>query len=203
MRIAIIGAGNVGGGLGTGLAQAGHEVVFGVRDPDSEKTRAAAGRRRRPCQCQAPRGDGQGLAGADRATRSLDRLRAFGRLRLALLPTPAWAALAARRAQGAARLRDLAVVLDLDVVPLGGRYDLLPSTLLGRGALELSLVPARHPVPDVRLVVAGEVLSALLVDVRELAAPQAFALLRGELSHLIHLLDRWRCSLRATNRKRG
>ena len=43
MRIAIIGAGNVGGGLGTGLAQAGHEVVFGVRDPDSEKTRAATG----------------------------------------------------------------------------------------------------------------------------------------------------------------
>ncbi len=41
MRIAIIGAGNVGGGLGAGLAQAGHEVVFGVRDPDSEKTRAA------------------------------------------------------------------------------------------------------------------------------------------------------------------
>lgn len=41
MRIAIIGAGHVGGGLGTGLAQAGHEVVFGVRDPDSEKTRAA------------------------------------------------------------------------------------------------------------------------------------------------------------------
>ena len=41
MRIAIIGAGNVGGGLGTGLAQAGHEVVFGVRDPDSDKTRAA------------------------------------------------------------------------------------------------------------------------------------------------------------------
>src|SRR5438552_17281215 len=41
MRIAIIGAGNVGGGLGAGLAQAGHEVVFGVRDPNSEKTRAA------------------------------------------------------------------------------------------------------------------------------------------------------------------
>jgi predicted dinucleotide-binding enzyme len=41
MRIAIIGAGNVGGGLATGLVRAGHEVVFGVRDPDSEKTRAA------------------------------------------------------------------------------------------------------------------------------------------------------------------
>ena len=41
MRIAIIGAGNVGGGLGAGFAQAGHEVVFGVRDPNSEKTRAA------------------------------------------------------------------------------------------------------------------------------------------------------------------
>jgi predicted dinucleotide-binding enzyme len=41
MRIAIMGAGNVGGGLGAGLTQAGHEVVFGVRDPGSEKTRAA------------------------------------------------------------------------------------------------------------------------------------------------------------------
>ncbi len=41
MRIAIIGAGNVGGGLGTALAGVGHEVVFGVRDPESEKCRAA------------------------------------------------------------------------------------------------------------------------------------------------------------------
>jgi predicted dinucleotide-binding enzyme len=41
MRIAIIGAGNVGGGLGTGLSHAGHEVVFGVRDPESDKTRQA------------------------------------------------------------------------------------------------------------------------------------------------------------------
>ena len=41
MRIAIMGAGNVGGGLGTALANVRHEVVFGVRDPDSEKTRQA------------------------------------------------------------------------------------------------------------------------------------------------------------------
>ena len=41
MRIAIIGAGNVGGGLGAGFAAVGHEVVFGVRDPDSSKTAAA------------------------------------------------------------------------------------------------------------------------------------------------------------------
>jgi predicted dinucleotide-binding enzyme len=41
MRIAIIGAGNVGGGLGTAFARAGHEVVFGVRDPESPKTSAA------------------------------------------------------------------------------------------------------------------------------------------------------------------
>ena len=43
MRIAIIGAGNVGGGLGTGLTAVGHDVVYGVRDPDSPKTRAAIG----------------------------------------------------------------------------------------------------------------------------------------------------------------
>jgi predicted dinucleotide-binding enzyme len=41
MQIAIIGAGNVGGGLGTAFARAGHEVVFGVRDPGSETSLAA------------------------------------------------------------------------------------------------------------------------------------------------------------------
>ena len=41
MRIAIIGAGSVGGGLGRAFAAVGHDVVFGVRDPDSTKTQAA------------------------------------------------------------------------------------------------------------------------------------------------------------------
>ena len=37
MKIAIIGAGNVGGALGKRWAAAGHEVLFGVRDPAREK----------------------------------------------------------------------------------------------------------------------------------------------------------------------
>jgi predicted dinucleotide-binding enzyme len=41
MRIAIVGAGNVGRGLGTAFSRAGHVVVFGVRDPDSDKCRQA------------------------------------------------------------------------------------------------------------------------------------------------------------------
>jgi hypothetical protein len=41
MRVAVIGAGNVGGGLGSALAKSGHVVVYGVRDPESEKCRAA------------------------------------------------------------------------------------------------------------------------------------------------------------------
>lgn len=41
MRIVILGAGNVGGGLGKAFAAVGHDVVFGVRDPDSSKTLAA------------------------------------------------------------------------------------------------------------------------------------------------------------------
>lgn len=41
MRIAIIGAGNVGGGLGRAFAAVGHDVVYGVRDPESVKTLAA------------------------------------------------------------------------------------------------------------------------------------------------------------------
>lgn len=40
MRIGIIGAGNVGGNLGKVWAGKGHEVMFGVRDPQSPKVRA-------------------------------------------------------------------------------------------------------------------------------------------------------------------
>jgi predicted dinucleotide-binding enzyme len=41
MKLAIIGAGNVGGTLGLAWAQkAGHDVVFGVRDPQAEKTQS-------------------------------------------------------------------------------------------------------------------------------------------------------------------
>jgi 8-hydroxy-5-deazaflavin:NADPH oxidoreductase len=42
MQIAIIGAGNVGAALGKGWARAGHEIVFGVRDPGAERHAAAA-----------------------------------------------------------------------------------------------------------------------------------------------------------------
>lgn len=37
MKIAVIGAGNVGGTLGRRWAQAGHEVLFGVRQPEAGK----------------------------------------------------------------------------------------------------------------------------------------------------------------------
>ena len=43
MKIAIIGAGNVGGTLGTAWAQkAGHDIFFGVRNPAADKTQALA-----------------------------------------------------------------------------------------------------------------------------------------------------------------
>jgi predicted dinucleotide-binding enzyme len=42
MRIAIIGAGNVGGSLGQGWSQRGHEVTYGVRDPSDAKNRKLA-----------------------------------------------------------------------------------------------------------------------------------------------------------------
>src|SRR5262245_4778904 len=37
MKVAIIGAGKVGTTLGRGLARAGHQVVYGVRDPAHPK----------------------------------------------------------------------------------------------------------------------------------------------------------------------
>lgn len=44
MKIAVLGAGNVGGALGAAWAGKGHEVIFGVRDPGSAKAQAAAQR---------------------------------------------------------------------------------------------------------------------------------------------------------------
>ena len=41
MKIAIIGAGNVGGTLGRAWAQRGHEIIFGVRDTKDEKIKKA------------------------------------------------------------------------------------------------------------------------------------------------------------------
>jgi len=35
MRIAVIGSGNVGAALGGRLAELGHHVVFGAREPDA------------------------------------------------------------------------------------------------------------------------------------------------------------------------
>jgi 8-hydroxy-5-deazaflavin:NADPH oxidoreductase len=40
MNIAVIGAGNIGAALGGRWAGAGHEVVYGVRDPRADKVRA-------------------------------------------------------------------------------------------------------------------------------------------------------------------
>ncbi len=40
MKIAVVGAGKVGGALAAGWTRAGHDVVLGVREPDSEKTAA-------------------------------------------------------------------------------------------------------------------------------------------------------------------
>src|SRR5690348_4272426 len=42
MRIAVIGMGRVGGVLGRRWAQTGHEVTFGVRDPDNPDKQAQA-----------------------------------------------------------------------------------------------------------------------------------------------------------------
>ena len=39
MKIGIVGSGNVGGTLGTRWAKAGHQVVFGSRDPSGEEMR--------------------------------------------------------------------------------------------------------------------------------------------------------------------
>ena len=43
MKIAVIGAGHVGGALAKGLAKAGHNIILGVRNTDSEEVRNLLG----------------------------------------------------------------------------------------------------------------------------------------------------------------
>jgi len=44
MKIAIIGAGNVGGALGANWASKGHDILFGLRDPKAEKAQMLVGK---------------------------------------------------------------------------------------------------------------------------------------------------------------
>ena len=78
--------------------------------------------------------------------------------------------------------RDPVVVADLDAVLVRRGHDLLACTLLRRGALEVGLVPARHGVADMRLVVDRQVALAVPVDVGEVALLDVRAAARGELS---------------------
>jgi len=82
MKLAIIGAGNVGGSLGAAWAQkAGHEIFFGVRDPQADKTKALV----------------QKLGGKARAGTAAEAAR-FGEM--IVLTTPWIAAEAAIRSMG-------------------------------------------------------------------------------------------------------
>src|ERR1700683_3118839 len=60
MRIGIRGAGNGGGALGTAWARHGHDVFFGVRNPDSQDIHALLHR-------SGPRGRAESVADAVRS----------------------------------------------------------------------------------------------------------------------------------------
>jgi hypothetical protein len=81
LKIAILGAGNVGRALGQKWVEAGHEVVFGVRDPASPKT-------------QATLAAVQGRASAD----SIANAIAFGEVVLFAIPNAAVAGTVAAHA---------------------------------------------------------------------------------------------------------
>src|SRR6266568_4043560 len=81
MKIAIIGAGNVGSTLGRAWARKGHDICFGVRHPQDDKTRQLV----------------QSLGGKPQA-RTVAEAAAFGQV--VVLATPWQATEAAVRAAG-------------------------------------------------------------------------------------------------------
>ncbi len=72
MKIGILGGGNVGGTLGQGWAKSGHEIFFGVRNPDAADMQATL------AQCA-----GHAQAG------SAEQAAAFGEVVVNALPWPA------------------------------------------------------------------------------------------------------------------
>lgn len=77
MDIAILGAGNIGGTLGVKWAQAGHRVIFGVRDAGSPKVQALLD------------AAANSAAGGSAAADSLEAACAFGEAVLVALPASA------------------------------------------------------------------------------------------------------------------
>src|ERR1700686_4903231 len=65
MKIAVVGAGNVGGTLGKGWAKKGHDVTFGVRntsDPKLKELLAATGGKARDGSVKAAAADAEVVA---------------------------------------------------------------------------------------------------------------------------------------------
>ena len=91
MKIAVLGAGNIGGTLAKKWLAAGHDVIFGVRDSQSAKTRLAL----------------ENAGGNIRAVSMQQALR-FGQFILVSIP---WGAVSGLLAEHAARLENK-IVLD-------------------------------------------------------------------------------------------
>ncbi len=97
MKIGIIGAGSIGGNLGQSWAANGHEIVYGVRDPNSAKAQAAFE-----------------AAGGHARLASVAEAAAFGEVVVIAIP---WAAVAGTLAQ----LGDMSGKIVLDTTNRFGR----------------------------------------------------------------------------------
>lgn len=125
MKITVIGAGNVGGTLARRWSALGHEVVLGLRDPDSAKSRAVA---------------------AELGVTAMDRAPAASGADIVLLATPGGAA--AVEAAQACALKHGQILADA-TNPLNARLDGLdhPGGLSGAQQIAQAL-------PGVRVVKA-------------------------------------------------
>src|SRR5438132_8038551 len=84
---------------------------------------------------------------------------------------------------GLPALRDVVPLRDLDTLAFRRLHDLLAGGLLLRAGLEVGLVEPGHGVPDMRVVIDGEMSFSLLVDVGELPFVHLLPVFGVELSH--------------------
>ena len=152
MKIAIIGAGNVGGTLGRVWSHADHEITFGARDPSSARTTAAV-------EATGGRASATGIAAAVRAAD------------VVLLATPWQGTLAAVKSAG-----DLSGKVVIDATnPLAPD---LSGLELGHTSSAAEAIAAR--APGARVVKAFNTIGSMHMDHADFGGRQPSMLVAGD-----------------------
>ena len=185
VAIAVIGAGSVGKALGQGFAAAGHDVVYGVRDPADPKHQALG-------RVTTPAGAAAGAAVvvlSVPADAVADAVPALG-LRPGQVLVDTTNAVGRPVPQGAPTMGDLVASLVPGGVPVAKGFNTVGAEHLGHGRTEQGGVFLPVAGDPEAVAVVSELATALGYDVAVLGGREQFAMVEDHAKLWIHLAFR-------------